>query len=80
MLGDSMNNEYQNNYQEYPQNSNNNEDKGSFGFAILGFIFPIIGLILYIIWKDKAIFVAFNSSLALKQIILLVSFIVINVL
>lgn len=48
-----MNNEYQNNYQEYPQNSNNNEDKGSFGFAILGFIFPIIGLILYIIWKDK---------------------------
>jgi len=26
-------------------------DKPSFGIALLGFIFPIIGIILYLIWK-----------------------------
>lgn len=28
-------------------------DKSSFGFALLGFCFPIVGLILYLIWKDN---------------------------
>lgn len=27
-------------------------DTGSFGWAVLGFFFPIVGLILYIVWKD----------------------------
>ena len=29
------------------------EEKGNFGWAILGFFFPIIGLILYIVWKSE---------------------------
>jgi len=27
-------------------------DTGSFGWALLGFCIPIIGLILYLVWKD----------------------------
>ncbi len=33
-----------------PQNNNPNDSK-SFGFAFLGFLFPLIGLILYIVWR-----------------------------
>ena len=29
---------------------NNNEDKGSFGWAVLGFFFPFVGLILFLCW------------------------------
>ena len=29
------------------------EDKKSPGFGVLGFFFPLIGLILYCVWKDK---------------------------
>lgn len=28
-------------------------DTGSFGWAALGFLFPIVGLILFLIWKDN---------------------------
>ncbi len=28
------------------------DDTGSFGWGLLGFCFPIVGLILYIVWKD----------------------------
>jgi len=28
------------------------DDKKSFGFALLGFFFPLIGLILYLVWKN----------------------------
>ena len=28
-------------------------DSGSFGWGVLGFFFPLIGLILYIVWKDN---------------------------
>ena len=35
------------------QSGNNNEDEPSVGYNILGFIIPIIGLILYFSWKDK---------------------------
>jgi hypothetical protein len=28
------------------------EDKGSFGWAVLGFFFPLIGLILFLVWKN----------------------------
>ncbi len=28
-------------------------DASSFGYAFLGFCFPIVGLILYLIWKDN---------------------------
>ncbi len=29
------------------------QDASSFGFGVLGFCIPIVGLILYLIWKDK---------------------------
>lgn len=32
---------------------NSVNDNGSTGWAVLGFLFPIIGLILYIVWKDQ---------------------------
>ena len=33
--------------------STQEEDAPSIGFAILGFFIPVIGLILWLIWKDK---------------------------
>ena len=29
-------------------------DSSSFGFALLGFCIPIVGLILYLVWKDTS--------------------------
>ena len=31
----------------------NKDDSSSFGFALLGFLFPLIGLILYFVYEDK---------------------------
>lgn len=28
-------------------------DGSSFGFAVLGFLLPLVGLILYLVWKDS---------------------------
>lgn len=28
-------------------------DTGSAGWAVLGFFFPLVGLILYLVWKDR---------------------------
>ena len=38
-----------------PQYSNysNDFDAPSTGYAVLGFFFPIVGLILYLVWQDK---------------------------
>ena len=30
-----------------------NYDSGSFGWAVLGFFIPLVGLILYLVWKDE---------------------------
>ena len=32
--------------------STNPSDTGSAGWAVLGFCFPIVGLILYLVWRD----------------------------
>lgn len=37
-----------------PTYINNVADSPSFGIAVLGFFFPVIGLILYLIWKDDS--------------------------
>lgn len=29
------------------------EDSGSFGWAVLGFFIPLVGLILWLVWKDE---------------------------
>ncbi len=31
----------------------NTEDTGNIGWGFLGFFFPLIGLILYLVWKDN---------------------------
>lgn len=31
---------------------NINPDSGSIGYGILGFFFPLVGLILFLLWKD----------------------------
>lgn len=33
-------------------NVNNNVDKGSFGWAVLGFFVPLVGLILFLVWRS----------------------------
>jgi hypothetical protein len=35
-----------------PQKTNPN-DTGGFGWGLLGFVFPIVGLVLYLVWKDN---------------------------
>ena len=39
-------NPYQNQYQQ------NVVDNGGFGWALLGFCIPLVGLILFLVWKD----------------------------
>lgn len=33
--------------------ADNNNDNGSFGWAVLGFLFPLIGLILWAVWRGS---------------------------
>lgn len=39
-------------YQQY-QYGQQPADTGSFGWAVLGFFFPIVGLILFLVWKSE---------------------------
>ncbi|MGN1170000.1 MAG: zinc ribbon domain-containing protein [Acutalibacteraceae bacterium] len=42
-----------NNYNPNPYQQNSSvPDAPSFGFAVLGFLIPVVGLILYLVWKD----------------------------
>lgn len=44
----------------YPPNYNMQPpaDTGNIGWAVLGFFFPIVGLVLYLVWKDEKPFTA----------------------
>ena len=45
---------YQQTYQQQPNPQSYQEtDSGSFGWAVLGFFFPIVGLILFLVWKQS---------------------------
>lgn len=44
--GNPYQNQYQNQYQQ------NVVDNGGFGWALLGFCIPLVGLILFLVWKD----------------------------
>ncbi len=35
------------------QSSNSVEDNGGFGWGLLGFCIPLVGLILFLVWKDE---------------------------
>lgn len=41
------------NDQDYSSLSYNSNDTGSIGYGILGFIIPIVGLILFLTWKNE---------------------------
>lgn len=38
----------------HPRNNFQSQDKPSIGFGILGFFIPLVGLILYLVYKDKS--------------------------
>lgn len=50
-MSNDMNNFDPNNNPQ-PVKSVDPSDAPSFGFAILGFLIPLVGLILYLVWKD----------------------------
>lgn len=53
-------------------------DSGSFGWALLGFFFPVVGLILFLVWKDQKPLTAKKAGLgALVSVIASVVFTVI---
>lgn len=33
--------------------ANGRQDSAGFGWGFLGFLFPIVGLVLYLVWKDE---------------------------
>lgn len=37
----------------YGRNNNNVTDNGGFGWGLLGFCIPIVGLILFLVWKGE---------------------------
>lgn len=39
--------------QSYPDAPARSVDSGSFGWAVLGFFIPIVGLILYLVWRSE---------------------------
>ena len=38
---------------DFPQKTETEADAPNMGFAVLGFFIPLVGLILYLVWKDK---------------------------
>lgn len=37
-----------------PKKTTNPDDASSFGWALLGFLIPLVGLILFLVWKDES--------------------------
>lgn len=54
--GCDLNNSHQESYMDEVykvlNNQSSSDDHKSFGWALIGFLFPIIGLILYLVWRD----------------------------
>ena len=65
--------------QKAPSAAGSANDTGSFGWGLLGFCIPIVGLILFLIWKDTQPRNAKKAGLgALISVILSVVFYVIS--
>ena len=47
------NNQYSNQYNNQYQNQPAVQDTGSIGWGVLGFCIPLVGLILFLVWKDQ---------------------------
>lgn len=41
------------NMDENNQNIQSVKDRGGFGWGLLGYIIPIVGLVLYLVWRDE---------------------------
>ena len=60
-------------------------DGSSFGFAVLGFLLPLVGLILYLVWKDSTPLKAKSAgkgaliSVILSAVLYVVSFVLAGV-
>lgn len=52
---------------KYNVSSSSNEDTGSIGWGVLGFFFPIIGIILYCVWRNEK---PLNAKISLKGAII----------
>ena len=66
---------------ESKQEKAKEEDSKSFGFGVLGFFFPIVGLILWLLWKDETPLRARSAGLgALISAIVTVAFYVLYLL
>lgn len=81
----NSNNQYQQNNQQYNSQQYNQggapEDKGGFGWSLLGFCIPLVGLILYLVWKDnKPITAKAAGKGALISVIISVGFYVLSLL
>lgn len=48
------NNNFGNDYNNQSAHQTSSNDSGSFGWAVLGFFIPIVGLVLYLVWRDTA--------------------------
>jgi heme/copper-type cytochrome/quinol oxidase subunit 2 len=65
-----------------PQAPQQVEDKGSIGWAVLGFFIPLVGLILWLVWKDtrpndsKQSRNGFLVSIALSVVIWIITLII----
>ncbi len=71
----NMNQQYQQPYNQYQQPVN---DSGSIGWGFLGFCIPLVGLILFLVWKDEKPKSAKSAGIgALVSVIMVVVFYVI---
>lgn len=53
LLSESVSTDVQSPYGQQPYMGQQPADTGSFGWAVLGFFFPIVGLILFLVWKSE---------------------------
>lgn len=61
--------------------SSGSQDTGSFGWAVLGFLFPVVGLILWLVWKNDQPKNAHMAGMgALVSVILVALFFVLIIL
>ena len=57
----------QNRVTSSPVNTVSNDDTGSIGWGLLGFFIPIVGIILYCVWRNEK---PLNAKISLKGAII----------
>ncbi|MGL4948934.1 MAG: zinc-ribbon domain-containing protein [Anaeroplasmataceae bacterium] len=76
----------QSNPQYYAPNQSHSTDAPNFGYALLGFCIPLVGIILYFVWKNekpltaKSLLKGFLVSLILSAIMFVLYFVLIVIL